>query len=123
MREGLSGVPQIVGLVAGRCDHPGVVLRRYWLEFESAEPPDPDKSVTLDCMLPWACGVTAFDEEDALHQLADLFPDGYRRHRARRRLEDVDLSDLAAELQRRGRSFDFGIPLSRGVWYPHVANP
>lgn len=100
-----------------------VMLHRYWFEFERVASSERGGGVTLDCTLPWACGVTAFDERDALDQVAELFPDGLARHQVRRRLEDVDVSDLAAELESRGRSFDFGVPLVRGVWYPHVRNP
>jgi hypothetical protein len=94
--------------------------RRYWFEFESSEHLPPN---SLDCTMPWACGVTALDQQDALDQIREVFAVGLSRNRIKRVVEDVDVTDLAQELSERRIRVDFGSPLTRGIWYPHQSSP
>lgn len=96
------------------------MLHRYWFEFEPEESNGPR---TLDCRMPWACGVTGHDEADALRLVEEHFPGGLTTHRIRRRVEDVDVTTVASEVAEKMSPVDFGVPMVRGIWYPHLGNP
>ena len=96
------------------------MLRRYWFEFESKQPRGPRDLV---CTMPWACGVTGHDEADALRHIEALWPGGLDSYAIRRRIEDLDVSDLATEVAAKMAPVDFGVPVVRGIWYPHLTNP
>lgn len=98
----------------------GAMLHRYWFEFE---PKESNARRTLDCRMPWACGVTGHDEVDALRQVEEQFPGGLTTHMIRRRIEDVDVTTLASEVAEKMSPVDFGVPVGRGIWYPHLRNP
>ena len=70
------------------------------------------------CQMPFACAVSAYDEDDAL----DLVRATYAPDRDLPRPGSVE--ELSPEeIQRRIGNFDFGVPVVRGIWYPHVSNP
>lgn len=67
---------------------------------------------------PRLCAVTASDPEDAL----GLFKATYSRDGLVSQALAID--ELSpAEIQRRIGNADFGIPIVRGIWYPHLENP
>jgi hypothetical protein len=79
-------------------------LHRYWLEWEPR-----DKNLTI------GCGVTAFDEEDALALIAAAL--GRELPRPARVIEDVDVSMLDPR-----HVVPFIYPSNeRGVWFPKLA--
>jgi hypothetical protein len=67
---------------------------------------------------PLACAVTAYDENDALELVRVVYPpDGDQPPRD-------SIEELTPEaIQNRIGHFDFGIPVVRGVWFPHLTNP
>ena len=70
------------------------------------------------CRVPFACAVSAYSEDDALDLLrATYAPDGDLP-------QPGTIAELPpAEIQKRIGSADFGVPVVRGIWYPHVGNP
>lgn len=88
-------------------------LRRYWLEF---------KATSDTPRVPFGCGVTAANIEDALDLVAGAFCNGVRPT-VTNVVEDVDVGDLADELARRVRPVVIGPPFARGIWYPKVTGP
>lgn len=68
--------------------------------------------------LPVCSAVTALDEDDALELLRAVY-----------RSDEVLPQTLVVEelspdeIQARIGNFDYGIPVVRGIWYPHLANP
>jgi hypothetical protein len=68
--------------------------------------------------MPFACAVSAYDQDDALDLVrATYAPDrDLPRHWS---IEEL----TPEEIQRRIGNFDFGVPVVRGIWYPHLNNP
>ncbi len=68
--------------------------------------------------MPFACAVSAYDVDDALEFVREVYaPDG-----ALPRPGSVE--ELSPEaIQQRIGNFDFGVPVVRGIWYPHLSNP
>lgn len=83
-----------------------VTLRSFLVEFGDSP------------RLPRVCAVTAYDERDALALIRNVYsPDAELP-------EPVILLALApAEILARIGTFDFGVPVLRGIWYPHLDNP
>lgn len=70
------------------------------------------------CWMPFACAVSAYSETDALELLrATYAPEGDLPRPGT--VEEL----TAEEIQRRIGNYDFGVPVVRGVWYPHLSNP
>jgi len=87
-------------------------LRRFWLELEPV----------ADHALPFGFGVTAVDIEDALGLIARTFEVDAPLV-PRRVVADVDVGDLADELERVVRPLRLGVPIGRGIWYPNLVGP
>lgn len=70
------------------------------------------------CHMPFACAVSAYDQEDAVELVrATYAPEsGLPRPGS---IEELS----AEEIQRRIGNADFGVPVVRGIWYPHANNP
>ena len=69
------------------------------------------------CQMPFACAVTAYDEGDAVELIRVTYvPDGELRPGSIEELEPQEI------LNRIGH-FDFGVPVVRGIWYPHLTSP
>jgi hypothetical protein len=85
-------------------------LRRYWIEFEVDAP----EHLPLGTLL--GCGVTGYDQEDALQLLRQHIFDGAPLPPIRRLIEDVDISILDANHVRP----NMGVPVWRGVWFPRL---
>lgn len=68
--------------------------------------------------LPAWCAVTALDEEDALELVRSVFgPDGDWS-------QTVAVEELGPdEIQERIGNLDYGVPVVRGICYPHLDNP
>jgi len=70
------------------------------------------------CRLPFACAVSAYDEEDALDQIRATYAPNDDLPRP------GTVEELSPEaIQQRIGNFDFGVPVTRGIWYPHLSNP
>jgi hypothetical protein len=81
-------------------------LRSFLIEFDTEE------------NIPSVCAVTARDESDALTLIRDTYrPEGV--------LPDPTTMEqhTPEAIQSRIGRFDFGMPVTRGVWYPHIDNP
>lgn len=65
--------------------------------------------------VPTVCAVTALDEADAVTLVRDAYG------------TDADPVSIEAlppvTIQERIGPFDFGVPVVRGIWYPHINNP
>jgi hypothetical protein len=82
----------------------------YLIEFA---PPSRD--------VPWLCAVTAYDADDAMSLVAAAFrPDGSSLPEVTEVLEGVTFDDVK---ERVGAHGGFGVPVVRGIWYPHIENP
>jgi len=69
------------------------------------------------CWMPFACAVTAYDERDALEMVGAVYsPTSLPTPGV---VEEL----TPEEIMRRIGHFDFGVPVVRGVWYPHVNTP
>jgi len=90
-----------------------VELRRFWFEFETN---------TDTPRVPFGCGVTATTVDEALDLVAETFCDG-RLPTVTKRVEDIDVGELADELADRVRPVVFSVPFARGIWYPKVTGP
>ena len=68
--------------------------------------------------LPLSWAVTAFDEADALGLVRDTYCPGAE-------LPSPDESEelSPAVIQERIANVDYGVPVVRGIWYPHLNNP
>jgi hypothetical protein len=85
------------------------MLRRYWIEFELGE----DRARSW---LSHGCGVTAYDQDDALRLVKDeMFPDGQLPPIAKI-IEDVDVSTL----DEGHVLLNMNPPVWRGVWFPKL---
>ena len=62
--------------------------------------------------------VTAYDDADALGLLQAAYRPGGSLP-ARLVVEELS----PAEIQLRIGNFDYGVPVVRGIWYPHTTNP
>ena len=84
-----------------------VTLRSFLFRFVSEE-----------VRLPLSCAVTAFDEADALGLVRDTYCPGAE-------LPSPDESEelSPAVIQERIANVDYGVPVVRGIWYPHLNNP
>lgn len=96
-----------------RRHHGAVTLRRFWFEFVDEGD---------GCRLPFGCGVTAETQEEALSFVADTYLAG-RRPVVRKVVEDVDVGELAEELEQLVRPLRLGAPTVPGIWYPNLAGP
>lgn len=70
------------------------------------------------CRVPAWCAVTAFDADDAVELVRSVYaPDDLLPL-------SVEVEDLSPkEIQSRIGNSDFGVPVLRGIWYPHVDDP
>jgi hypothetical protein len=111
--------------------HAGVrTLRRYWFEFDlPALPPTIGEGISLDGgsmaqrYLWRGCGVTAVDEDDARSLILELLGEA-ELPPVRRVSVDVDVSALPdAVTHPLGTHASYGVPVWRGVWFPHVSQP
>lgn len=114
-REWCAPVPSC-GLRAGR--RPGgsgedfsVSLQAFWFEF------GPDDR--YGCTLPFACGVTAASEDEALALVANQFTGGEPLPPRRRTIQNVRLDEIEAKWGQ----LDFGVPVVRGIWVPTRPEP
>jgi hypothetical protein len=83
-----------------------VSLRSFLIDFGNAE------------RLPHLCAVTAQDDADALTLVRDAYRPGGEVPKP------VSVEMLPpAEIQERIGSLDFGVPVARGIWYPHINDP
>lgn len=80
-------------------------LHRYWLQLDSKFP--------ISVGFAMGCGVTAFDEEDAIALLRRVYPQRFELHLTQV-TADVTLSDLDS----RHVLPNIGNPALRGVWFP-----
>lgn len=74
--------------------------------------------LSQEVRLPLSCAVTAFDEEDALSLVQETYCPGVALPGP---TEAEELSP--AQIQARIGNVDFGVPVVRGIWYPHLNNP
>jgi hypothetical protein len=89
------------------------ILRRYWFEFETP-PREKSDRIIMDCGAPpTACGVTAYDYQDALALLEHVVFKDKPFPRIASVVEDVDMSQLL-ERNKHIRC----CPVWRGVWWP-----
>ena len=84
-------------------------LRRLWFEFDEADP--------HGCRLPLQCGVTAWNEADALALVADTYCDEDQPPTPRSAIADFDVSQLDVDTTVRP---NIGVPAWRGIWYPFI---
>ena len=68
--------------------------------------------------LPFACAATAFDEPDALSLVQETYCPGVPLP-APTEAEELNPEEILARLG----NYDFGVPVVRGIWYPHLNNP
>jgi hypothetical protein len=85
-----------------------VALRRYWVTF--VWPKGPFGITDGEPRLTEGCGVTGYDQDDALGIIREAF--GATRP-IKHVVADVDISTLPDAVQT-----DLGMPAVRGVWYP-----
>jgi hypothetical protein len=100
-----------VDVCCGGGEDSSVSLQAFWFEF------GPDDR--YGCNLPFACGVTAASEAEALALVANQFIGGQPLPPRRRTIENLSLD----EIESRWGQLDFGVPVVRGIWFPHVQNP
>jgi hypothetical protein len=81
---------------------------RYWIRFA----PSVDKPLPMG--LNRGCGVTAFDQQDALDLIRQYIFQGEPLPNIQELVEDVDVSELDASHVRP----NMGSPLVRGIWFP-----
>ena len=92
-----------------RSVEPGLV--RYWFEFEYEEgSPGWFRG-------PVACGVTAFDLDDAKRLVTEAFFTEEGFPAVSKLIEDVDVSTIKFPAEAY-RSLNYAPPVWRGVWYP-----
>ena len=85
-------------------------LRSFWIEW----------TTETGVRLPLGCAVTAFDLDDALEQIRSVYsPNDAPLPTPTSVREGVTPDDVEAQVGRR----DFGVPVVRGIWYPHLDNP
>ena len=88
-------------------------LRRYWFEFDFS---DCEQSYGWRYLPGDGCGITAYDEADALGimRVFLLREQGWPRFTAV--IVDIDISTIAQSTVRA----NIGVPVWRGVWYPWI---
>jgi hypothetical protein len=87
-----------------------VILRSFWVEWTS---PTPER-------LPLGCAVTAWDLDDALEQIRSVYcPTASEVSQPTLVEEDITVEGVATRVG----WVDIGVPLLRGIWYPHLDNP
>lgn len=91
------------------------LLRRYWLEFDLSQGPEP----AAPGWLGWGCGVTAFTVDDALRLVRKHVFQGAPMVPVSRIIEDVDTTTLDAGHIRP----NMDEPISRGIWFPMGYRP
>lgn len=80
-----------------------VALQSFLIDFGDVE------------RVPNLCAVTATDENDALALVRGAYGQAP---------SPVSIEALsAAAIQDRIGHFDFGVPVVRGIWFPHISNP
>lgn len=89
------------------------LLRRYWFEFEICE--DDVFRYPSYAGLGRGCGVTAYDQNDALLLLREHLFREDPLPQIRKVIEDVDVSALDGSHVLP----NIGVPTWRGVWYPN----
>jgi hypothetical protein len=88
-------------------------LRRYWFEFDFS---DGEHSYGWRYLPAYGCGITAYDQADALGimRVFLLRDEGWPRFTAV--IVDIDVSTIAHAHVRS----NMGVPVWRGVWYPRI---
>ena len=71
------------------------------------------------CWVPLAVAVTARDEQDALDLIRATYAQGSDLPPVAEMQVGVTFDDVAAQV---GKA-DYGGPVVRGIWYPHLDNP
>ncbi len=66
--------------------------------------------------------MTAETADDVVDLVAETYREGHRP-RVRRIIEDVDVGDLADDLEKVIHPLILGVPLGRGIWYPNLTGP
>jgi len=83
-------------------------MKRFWFEFDFEEAEYIPPGAKL------GCGVTAYDQKDALSMLTTQLFRGNVLPRIERIVEDVDVSTLDPNHVR----FNMASPATRGIWFP-----
>jgi hypothetical protein len=83
-------------------------LRRFWFEFDARD--------RHGCDLPSQCGVTAWNELDALTLVAESYCEKDELPSPNTSIHDIDVSKLHDPHIRP----NIGVPVWRGIWYPFL---
>jgi hypothetical protein len=81
------------------------MLRRFWLKLKVSSKPT---------ILNLGCGITAYDQEDALKIFREMVVPIYGDREVVEIIENIDVSTLDETVIRP----NMGIPSNRGVWFP-----
>jgi hypothetical protein len=84
-------------------------LRRFWFDFDGRD--------RHGCILPSRCGVTAWNETDALALVAETYCQRGEAPTPRSTIPDFDVSELDEDASVRP---NVGVPVWRGIWYPFI---
>jgi hypothetical protein len=71
------------------------------------------------CRFPVACAVTAHDEADALALVRETYCHEHHALPAVTVQEGVTFEEVVQQIG----DADYGVPVVRGIWYPHLSNP
>ncbi len=71
------------------------------------------------CRFPSACAVTAYDEQDALGLVRSSYAKDGELPPVSEMQVGVTFEEVAAQIG----NADYGVPVVRGIWYPHLDNP
>jgi hypothetical protein len=82
-----------------------MMLRRYWFQFQKCDQPS---------ILNLGCGVTAFDEADAIRLIQEKVFPHYGVREIKKVVVDVDIRTLDEGHVRP----NMASPVVRGVWFP-----
>jgi hypothetical protein len=85
-------------------------MHGFWIEWRTE----------TGVRLPIGCAVTAYDLDDALEQIRAVYAPEVDSLPAPTSIQEgVTFEEVEAQI---GRA-DFGVPVLRGIWYPHLENP
>jgi hypothetical protein len=84
-------------------------LRRFWFVFDECD--------RHGCKLPYRCGVTAWNETDALRLVAETYCERSEPPTPQTTIPDFDVSELDEDQCVRPH---MGVTVWRGIWFPFI---